>query len=121
MPTTICMINQKGGCGKSSVCFHLSGALAAAGKRVLLLDLDPQGSLSQDSLARRLSRTIEAKDTVAKLFDRGCLFRVGRSVGRSHSLRWHFDRACQPSVPEVQHARTGVDGDAAVFGARVFA
>ena len=29
MATTLCLINQKGGCGKSSTCFHLAGAYAA--------------------------------------------------------------------------------------------
>ena len=38
--TTICFINQKGGCGKSSCCFHLGGQLAATGQRVLLVEFD---------------------------------------------------------------------------------
>jgi len=46
-PVTICLINQKGGCGKSSTCFHLAGHFAHTGQRVLLIDADPQGSLSQ--------------------------------------------------------------------------
>jgi len=33
----ICLINQKGGCGKSSTCFHLAGAFAQMGLRVLLI------------------------------------------------------------------------------------
>ena len=68
------MINQKGGCGKSSVCFHLSGALAAAGKRVLLLDLDPQASLSQGFFGSATIESIEARNTIAKLFDEGASF-----------------------------------------------
>ena len=44
---TICFINQKGGCGKSSSCFHLAGYFAKLGMRVLVIDADPQGSLSQ--------------------------------------------------------------------------
>lgn len=36
--------NQKGGVGKSAVSLHVSHALAAAGARVLLVDLDPQGT-----------------------------------------------------------------------------
>jgi chromosome partitioning protein len=47
MATTLCFINQKGGCGKSSTCFHLAGCLAELGFEVLLVDADPQGSLSQ--------------------------------------------------------------------------
>ena len=47
MCTVITALNRKGGAGKTSTCFHLSGAMARLGKRVLLLDNDPQASLTQ--------------------------------------------------------------------------
>ncbi len=43
---SIAVINQKGGVGKTTITANLGHALALAGRRVTLVDLDPQGHLS---------------------------------------------------------------------------
>ena len=46
MTRTIALINNKGGVGKTTSCLNIGVALSKANKKVLLVDIDPQGNLS---------------------------------------------------------------------------
>jgi len=69
--------NNKGGVGKTTICFCLAGALAEMGKKVLLVDMDQQGSLSSSFLPNTndlplvitdalLNRQISLKDAIVR-------------------------------------------------------
>jgi chromosome partitioning protein len=58
----IAIVNQKGGCGKTTTTVNLAGALAADGNRVLVVDMDPQAHAT-------LALGLEPDDLDANLYE----------------------------------------------------
>ena len=67
-PVVMALVNQKGGTGKTQSTENLGIGLAAEGKKVLLIDLDPQGSLTISlGYPRTDEIPVTVKDIMAKV------------------------------------------------------
>jgi chromosome partitioning protein len=64
----ISLLNQKGGVGKTSTCHHLAGAFSRLGLRTLLVDNDPQASLTQGLFGPDMTRAMPPSETIADLY-----------------------------------------------------
>ena len=92
MNKTIAICNQKGGVGKTVTTVNLGIGLARQGKRVLLVDVDAQGSLAaslgyqhpdqlDETLATVLGKVIEDKPLS---LGEGVLHQEEGEIGRAH-------------------------------------
>jgi chromosome partitioning protein len=104
---TVTMLKQKGGVGKTSTTHHLSGALAAMGRRVLIVDNDPQSSLSQGFWGPVAALELDPSETIAALYrgDRPFPDQVIKPTGIDRlSLLPGSEHATRFNVPEPEAA-----------------
>ncbi|MBQ9631156.1 MAG: AAA family ATPase, partial [Treponema sp.] len=74
MSKCLVFVNQKGGVGKTTSVINIGAYMALAGKKVLLVDFDPQGNMSsgvgvskdKPTVYELIAELVPAKDVVKK-------------------------------------------------------
>lgn len=90
-PIVIAVTNQKGGVGKTTTTVNLAYCLAKAGRRVLLVDLDPQGNATSGLGIDKSTLEVTTRDA---LLNTAPLSAVIRATGTKHLF-------VAPATPEL--------------------
>ena len=101
--TTIAIVNQKGGTAKTTTCENLGIGLAMEGKKVLLVDVDPQGSLTI-SMGWQSGYGVSKLDSIVEEVVRQ-IFAQFREVSRKkllESVKTNDAARIQKKIKEIQ-------------------
>lgn len=96
---TIAVMSRKGGAGKSTVAVHLATAAAATGKRVVLVDMDPQRSALEWARERRIEWPLVIEGRA------GALFTTHRAADRSGVDLMIVDSRASSEAEQAEAAR----------------
>ncbi len=91
----ISLVNQKGGVGKTTIALNMAGCLSERGRRILLVDADPQGSVLQwQSIAEHHAFDVVHRPSASLLSDR-------RALTRNHD---HVIIDAPPAIGDITRA-----------------
>lgn len=107
----LAVANQKGGVGKTTLSLHIAQYAAERGKRVLIVDLDPQGSLS---LFFRATSGLTASSLFGATTSTELPFRVGENLSilrADEAGLLAIDKAASPIVTQPRDALRAFEHD----------